>query len=722
MQNVAVQLYYSGAWHQVEPEVFIDNQINIERGQRSAEQPAEPDAVDLRFNNITDKYRPSNPTSTLYGRAGRNTPLQVLVDSDPRATVEASTWEPGQTDDFRVSPARGLRWVDVQGKGVLDRIAQWKQRLRSPIYRAVKLSGVEPAEYWPTEDVNGSSQAVSAVGGAPMLPITYVRYTLPDGSPLPPGGAPQFGQGNGVPGSAALPSFQSGGTLAAAIRAASFNGYAVDWVMQFAAGTDAGGTTSADVLRWQESGTYVMFTVNVVKGSVTVFHANAADARTGASTGSCVAALDVYDGAPHHFRYQVRQNGGNYLAQMWIDGLFYATADNFIPGMTGTVGAPTSIQWNPEEDQGDYMPTAAGHLIIWASGQIGDQPPIFTAAGGHTGETAADRYARLMIEEGLAFVVIGDPAGSWPMGPQPVDTLDNLLQECARTEDGLIFDDRDQVRGKFRTRGSLYDQVPALELTYPTDVYPPFKEVIGGFTVANRVTVSQRGGGTFEKSLDSGPLGTQPPPDGVGEYKQTVEVNTASEQDDLPALSGWWLGRYTVDTPRFTAVTVNLTDRPDLAPDASAVDIGDRITITAYVEYIVDLIVIGISETIGSHTRKITYTCIPGRQFLTGIYDDTTRRYDSKTTTLNAAVTNSATTLVFKTTDPGDLWRPGGGGYDVLTSGEQITVPPGGMGAVTGTGPYLQTATGCTRSVNGVIKALSANEPIHVFNPARWAL
>lgn len=728
-QQVTVELYYDGGWHDItaDDDVFTAQPIVITRGQGETSPALRPATVTLQLANDDDRYRISNPESPLYGKAGRNTPLRVSVGGVVRAVTQASSWQAGQSRDFRRYPPRGKAWVDVQGGGKAAQINEWTQKLRSALYRAVALASETPAEWWPMEDPAGSVAASSAAGGTAMTPVTSTRYTLANGEPVPPGGAPEFGRGSGITGSDLLPSFQQGGTLRAPIRTTTFDGYAIDWVMQFEAGSDGGGTASVDVLSWRETGTYVAFTVNASKDNVTVFHANAADLETLSYTGSASAALDPYDGAAHHYRYQVRQDGGDYLAQLYIDSAVYATADNFTPGMTGTVGAPYSIEWNPLEDRGDYMPTSAGHLTVWPSGQIGDQPSTFFAINGRAGERTSYRLARLLTEHGIGYFVSASFNLSTPMGPQRPDTLANLLRECLSTEDALLFDRFEDVKLFFLSRFDRYNQTPQLEL-YPEDL--PFlpTELTATVDAWNVVTAAQRDGGDYTARDDTGPLGTQDPPDGTGEYQRRVDVNLTRESSLLQH-AYWWLNRGTVDLPRYPKVALNLAAlSPDRVTAVEAVDIGDVITITGYREDVIRLTVLGMVETIGATSRTIMFNCAPDQQFEVATYTATgatltpaVRRMESRTSTLDASYGPGDTSLVVTFTSIRDAWSTTSTPYDWAVAGERITVTS--MGAVTGTGPWTQTAT-VARSVNGVRKSLTAGEPVHMHpaQQARYAL
>lgn len=153
--------------------------------------------------------------------------------------------------------------------------------------------------------------------------------------------------------------------------------------------------------------------------------------------------------------------------------------------------------------------------------------------------------------------------------------------------------------------------------------------------------------------------------------------------------------------------------RRTLIYDIENVDIGDVLQIINYREYTIRLFVLGYVETINTHTRQIVFTCADDQQF--NVSTIGTGRLAARTTTLNAAITTTATTIVTKTSDPLEQFRTGSNSVPVLIDGELITL--GTVGAVTGTGPFTQTITGCTRSVNGIVKAHLINAPVLVQNP-----
>jgi len=256
----------------------------------------------------------------------------------------------------------------------------------------------------------------------------------------------------------------------------------------------------------------------------------------------------------------------------------------------------------------------------------------------------------------------------------------------------------------------------------PEDLPALPREVTDDLQVHNIVTAVDLQGQEATAEDSTGPLGSQAPPDGAGEYKQRVDVSVSFPRNRLPDIANWWMRRGTVDLPRFPQVSVNLAVlSPSKVAEVESVQVGSVIEITGFREDTIRLFVLGYLEVIGHHSRRITFTCAPDQQFQVAVYDDTSKRMESRTSTLNAAVDATATTIVVTFTRIRDAWSTTAEPYDWGIGGERIRVLS--MGAVTGSGPWTQTAT-VQRSINGVPKGHPAGAPIHMFPSvqARYAL
>lgn len=700
LQPLGLDLYYSGAWQDVvrDDDVLTDPPVVITRGQGDEGAAPRPAAVSARLANDDDRYRTANPESPLYGLAGRNTPMRVSVGDSVRAVVEATGWASAETRDFRRTPRRGKAWTDLTGGGLLERINQWSKPLRSPLTRQSatysSLLGL-----WPLEDGRDASVLSQVVEG--VAAGTYGGTVTLD-SETRPGGA------------AATVQMGSDGYLSGVFADTTASG----WQITFSAKLPSlpGSGTKLVLFWWTDSiGRKWYWEVNNTDFGWRILD------RDGAVLDSSTVGYDIY--SPDHWvRYRVRATVS--AGTLTYEPSWYLEGSDVAVGITGSFAATSTGKLLSWRIDGNSYTDGAWFGNVFAVDDssldlVGDYD-ITQAFNGYAGETAAARFTRLTGELGIASSVVGTAADSMPMGAQPSDTLPNLLKEIANTEDGLIYDARDAIELVFRTRVSRYNQTPALAL-YVTDLPARPEEVTDNLDSHNIVTASQRDGASVTVSDDTGPLGTQAPPDGIGEYRQTVDVNVADQAHTLPGVATWWLYRGTVDLPRYPQVPLNLAAMPaELIADVEAVDVGDVITISGYRENVIRLYVLGYTEKIGTTGRVITFTCAPDQQFQGGTYDDGVSRYDSASSTLKTALTTTATSATFTTANPSDVWSTTDTPYDVMISGQRCTVTVMGAASLV-SGSYDQAAT-LLRGVNGISKALPAGAAIHVATPGRWAL
>lgn len=103
--DVHVQLWYDDMWNDITGDVRgapSDGGIDIDWGQSSESGEVEPGSVTMQVNNCDGRYTPRLPSSPLYGKIGRNTPLRIYVDYDPPQIVGTSTGLSGD-DEYEVT-------------------------------------------------------------------------------------------------------------------------------------------------------------------------------------------------------------------------------------------------------------------------------------------------------------------------------------------------------------------------------------------------------------------------------------------------------------------------------------------------------------------------------------------------------------------------------------------------------------------------------------------
>lgn len=711
--DVKVELYYSGTWNDLTAaeKVFTESPITVTRGDSAESAAPRPGTVGLQLDNADDRFRTSNPESPLYGLAGRNTPLRVSVDGMMRGAAEATSWSSSATRSFRETPARGRAWTDVEGGGLLARVNNWKDPLRSPFftYNNALASNVG---YWPVEEAEGA-RTLS------VIPATAVTRTVRGaefgGQAIPPGSDAVATM------SPAQTAFLAGNF--APHTSAGNGGWQVSWVHQHNKISGSGSWGTILQLRPSDAG-YVLVDrgdSNKIRLQVYTSTLFADPALLNVNATLSPVASDLWA----LYVLRATRSGTTITLRLFRQ---LETETGFTEVLNGTyTGSLAQLDYWQAVTTPDEVSAAFGHMI----GVVG-QGDDLTASGrssaflGYAGERTAYRFARLCGLKGLQYFLRGDANLSAIMGPQRAGTLADQFREIRDTEDGLIFDEKGSLALIFTLLNDRYNQTPTVLAATDLPFLPD--EVADDLGVHNLITVKNRNGGEVTVEDATGRLGTAPPPTGVGEYEFTADVSLNDPVAGLPQLANWWLRRGTVDLPRYPKLTIDLAALEKVSPgkvsEVLDLDIGKVIELTGFRENTIRLFVIGYTEVIGWPLQhRITFTTAPDQQFHVRAYgtDANQARYDMKTATIKVAATSTATQLILKATDD-ETWS-NTSTYDVMIAGERITFQAGQMGARTGSaGNYQQIVQNVLRSRNGVVKPLPVGAEIHVFEQGRWAL
>jgi hypothetical protein len=443
------------------------------------------------------------------------------------------------------------------------------------------------------------------------------------------------------------------------------------------------------------------------------------------------------NGVPVRISMELRPSGPNvaYSVVALVPG---ASTANGFPGTltTAAVGNVTRIRINPG---GTLAGTAAGHVSVqpvWDS--LFDLNGTLLAGGTYTGalnawagEPAGQRFQRLCTEEGITFRGKGNLAATAPMGPQAIDNLVNLLQSCADTDRGDMYEPRQVLGLGYRTSGSLSAQAPAVAWDFTADhmdmpASPPTED---DQQVVNDVTATASAGSSSRQYLAAGPLSVQAPPAGIGRYDQSYTVAPASD-GQLDDIAAWIMHIGTAAGPRYPSIPADLAKLnmpPALFYAILDADLGDLITGVNPPFWLppdtLRQLIQGTKETLWIRQLMIDWACVPGVPYDTGVFGGTAAaaadaRFDTDGSTLQTGVSSSATALSIVTTNAASPpWTTSAADFpfDVIMAGERMTVT-----GITGTSsPQAFTVV---RSVNGVVKAQAAGAAVSLFTPALFAL
>ncbi|THV27946.1 hypothetical protein [Glycomyces paridis] len=580
-----------------------------------------------------DGYEPEDRTAvdteardwTLHGGA-------TFTDPSIRFCGEAASWP----QDWDLSGNDG--WVDLTAAGFSRRLSQGTQPLQSSLVRDLATNPTVVA-YYPMEEPTGATRFASGLVNDPS--------TLRINDDVKPGVFEGFAA------SKPLPEFQAGTVTG------TFPAFTVDTAQRFIILAAVPAAPLADERR--------LFTIITTGGTLERFEVNCDNDFGGAvritvRDGEGVAvdtALAGFAIAGELVMLSVwlEQRGPDafwQLARFNIDGTA-SVQENTLTGQTTGRMSSTSI------GSGNGLEGAAlGHAAVIT----GDVHAIWGIAknvlDAWSGESAAHRLQRLADDEGLGAVhVIGAGADTEAMGAQRTLTLPDLIAEIPIVDLGFLTDRPDAIGYRYRTRRSLYNQTPKLILDYATGVItPPFLPVPDDQSTRNLITVTRPLGSSVTVQADTGPMSVLPPPEGVGVYTHSEDVNVATDAQ-LDSQAGWRLHLGTIPGARYANLRLELHG-PNVAPladDILALAEGDLVRVINLPAWVppgpVDLLIEGITEERTIITTVIEFNCSPGEAWsVWEVEHDVLGRLDTSGSALALAAGETETELLVAT-DPG---------------------------------------------------------------------
>lgn len=633
--------------------------------------------------------------TSVVDTAGRTWNIQgnaKITNVLPRFAGEVSAW-PARWDVSGQDV-----WVPIEAAGILRRLGAGRPVEGSVFYRALAMDAKAVVAYWPLEDAAGSTSLAAA------SPLT---------APMTITGEPALASFDEFDASAPLP-IMSGAIFSGAAPAYAPTGQTqVRFLLAPPALGDADDQT---LVTWYTTGTLRRWEVHYGTGGTLGLRAYDAGGGLIFDTGDVAFAAD---GRLLIVSAEATENGANVdwtLSALEVGQSVGSTFGSTAAGQT--VGRVGQITVSPA---GGLDGTAIGHLSVQTT--VTSLFELADQLNAWRGETAGRRIERLCREEGVPLTIRGDALATSVMGPQAPATLLDLLDECAETDAGILYEPRDRLGICYRTRESLYNQTPRAELDYAAGhISPPLEPTDDDTDVRNDITVTRQGGSSARAVLDTGPLSVADPPDGIGRYDTSFTVNSRYDVF-LSDHASWRLHVRTVDEARWPVVTWDLSrllavGEVALAETLAELDVGDRITIEHLPEWLppedIDVLTVGMAEFLAQFDWVISANCTPARPYNVAAWD-VTGRYGPHST-VTAEPLDTTETGVDITTPVGPLWSTSASGYDVMIGGERMTVTA--VSAPSGTGQTLTVV----RSVNGVVKAHASGAAVVLAEPAVYAL
>ena len=676
-QPVTVEMLVNGVWTDVTAYVMvrddsgkIDVATGIQGGEGSQTERAQSKPT---LKNQDGRFTPRNPTGPYYGAIGRNTEFRISVPDglggkSYRIWGENSSWEPGwDTSGQDV-------WVDTAIVGIMQRLAQAPAPERSVLYTALTTPLPDSVmAYWPMEDASGAISLTSA---------------LPSGSPMTWTGTPTLAAYEGFPASDSVPDTSATVFSGGVAKYSATGSTQVRFLCYIPAAGLTQGTVVCAIDQEDLGGTafWELYYGNFAQsGHSFTLRQNMGD---GSELGLELESTYDVRGKNLYVSIECQQSGGTINRAVRLYDLDTQTSyDTTDTGVAATLTRVKRVQFGPASRSavGPYGSTgltavAVGHATVESAITSN------TILGAHLnpiGESAGRRIQRLCGEAGIPFEWIGDLDDTVRMGAQSKANTLSLAQEACLADGGLLYETKDVLGLGYRTRVSLYNQTPALTLSYTgfnfAEIPVPVED---DRQIQNQLTVTAGGVSASYKQTD-GTLGTN----AIGTYGETGGLTLNLAANDTPTLldhAAWRVHLGTVDEARYPTVTVNLA-HPSITPDMRrailALRMGDRATFTGMPAWVApdnpDQLVLGTSETLTHFEHRITFTCAPASPYsYIGYLDDGTGHLDTDGSQLLAAITSSDTKMtVVPSTLGGTLWSTddADGPWVLRLGGETVT-------------------------------------------------
>lgn len=691
----AAQINIPGiGWNVFDPDDVMGNvPVKVKRGVTEAGEIM-PSQATFRIRDDEDQWRPSNAAGPHYELLTQYMRGAFATTSSVRMTGEVASFKPDETLDHRADvngvTDRGVRWVDFTVEDALRRVGQWDDPLESAMRH--QIGGYDDLRgYWPLEDSAGSTRTLNAADSGRQGWI---------GSGVTLAGA------DGPAGSDKVLQLGTGGTFGGAFTTMTVDNTGWQIFIHVKTGTPTDAThlpliswTASDGTTWSFGQSNSGYRTTVVNRENVTLYTQATTYGTGAEPGQWVT-----------YRIKVTRSGSTVTVETgWNPesdvGLLY--------GYTGTYSGPAMrpVSWRVYQHANNDG-AAYGHIGCFYSNVVDIQDLEFRRAfQGYRGEYARSRFIRLMQQHGLSYVARGTSNLTAIMGPQKQGTLMDNLREIVATDDALIYGRRDNNGIVFRPWHDMVNQTPALALTWPDDQLGGLKEITDDLGLFNDITVKNASGGEATAVLLTGPGSVA----SIGRVRKTVDVNIDQTQVVLDLVAGYYLNKFTVTSPRFTSIVLDLDANESLVTAFNALEIGDTITVDGRTPDQLALRVLQISESVSRKRRTAELVVEPADIWINaGLYDDA--RADARGHVLTGGPYAAGDTVLSVDVDAGDglAWTHDDGDYGVRISGEVVTVT-----AVAAPVAGVQDLT-VTRAVNGVAKTLNDGARVELAVPYRY--
>lgn len=563
----------------------------------------------------------------------------TFTDDSIRFSGEATKWP------VRWPLAGGESgWVPFTASGIQRRLQRGTKPLRSSLFRDISTKP-NIAAYWPLEEPEGATEFASGITS------TNVRLSSRDPELIDAGA-----DSSSFVASAPLPTIGASTILGPVPDYDGEDRQRFLYVISIPA--DVEWSSTKLIMRLLTTGSVARWDISQAPSDNT--NINAYDEDGNEVLGSGI--LSPLFGLPSALSLDLEQDGPDIrweIGRVAADGIHAGIVGGIINNETFGRFSRVFIGSTDDMESSSF-----GHATIFNGTTDNIWNDISQVLFAWAGETGANRLVRLSADEGLPAVRVEGPSYAVEtMGPQRQVTLIELFREVPTADLGILDDRNDALGVYYRPRTTLYNQEPVLTLDYSDGIISePFEPVDDDQSTRNSVEIRRVRGSSSTAEKTEGVLSIQAPPDGVGKYDISQEINI--DDDDRTEEQAYFrLHLGTIDEARFPTVRLNLRNpRVALLESAIlAVRLGDIIEITNPPEWLPAgpylLFVEAIDEEKTAETHFVTFTCSPGSAWEVLTLDDEEHsRLDTAGSELAASIDDTDTELLVATQSGSQIW------------------------------------------------------------------
>jgi hypothetical protein len=414
VRPITVEILINQVWIDITQYVLQRQASSVSRGEGGEDNSMPPTTMSLLLRNDDGRFAQDNPMSPYWPYLKQA--CQVRFKLTHGGVTYTRAWLETAEAPVVVEAAPENNVVQMDCGGYFRR---WERSrtLESPMRRTIRV-GANLVAYWPMEDAGERTQTLASA--IPNRPDMNIKAAI------------SVASYSGFSGSMPVPDIGDGQVTGLVQRYSPVGNQSAVW-----AGKGPVSVTDTTIMTLLMSGGTI-YRIAVLASTAGDLRLRFYD-RFGAilSTSSYVGTHNIND-RDMLLRVMVANSGSNtnwFLAS--VDQADVSTTFSSSGSVASEqVGSISSITFGYFNNYGN----PAGHAAIY-NGTPANLTDVVEAFGAYRGETTGERFRRTCRDNNISHRIIGDP--NTLMGPQPIGTIKDILQDAADAEHAFIIESRD---------------------------------------------------------------------------------------------------------------------------------------------------------------------------------------------------------------------------------------------------------------------------------------